>query len=95
VWWLGGGFVNSEKQKALIALKTCRGQIDGIIKMIDENRYCIDISNQILALQAGIKRANKLVLSQHMNSCVKSAIKNADQADEKIKEITDILNKLL
>lgn len=87
--------MNQEKQKAITALKTCRGQIDGIIKMLEEDRYCIDISNQILASQAVLKRANKIILAQHMNCCVKSAIINQDETDAKIKEITDILNKLL
>jgi len=87
--------MNDEKKSALNTLKTCKGQIDGIIKMLEEERYCIDISNQILATQAGLKRANKLILAQHMNNCVKTAINNSDQADVKIKEITDILNKLL
>ena len=48
--------MNQEKQQALQALKTARGQIDGIIKMIEDGRYCIDISNQILASSAMLKR---------------------------------------
>ena len=40
--------LNDDKKKALQVLKTCRGQIDGIIKMIEEERYCVDISNQII-----------------------------------------------
>ena len=62
--------MNQEKQQALQALKTARGQIDGIIKMIEDGRYCIDISNQILASSAMLKRANLLILKQHMNHCV-------------------------
>ena len=54
--------MNQEKQQALQALKTARGQIDGIIKMIEDGRYCIDISNQILASSAMLKRANLLIL---------------------------------
>ena len=40
-------------------LKTARGQIDGLIKMVEEDRYCLDISNQLLATQALLKRANE------------------------------------
>ena len=43
-------------------LKTARGQIDGLIKMVEEDRYCLDISNQLLATQALLKRANEEVL---------------------------------
>ncbi|MFR9294474.1 MAG: metal-sensing transcriptional repressor, partial [Turicibacter sanguinis] len=47
--------MNEERKKALQSLKTAKGQIDGIIKMIEEERYCIDISNKILASQALLK----------------------------------------
>lgn len=44
--------MNEEKKKALLALKTSKGQIEGIIKMIEEGRYCLDVSNQIIAAQS-------------------------------------------
>ena len=86
--------MNAEKEKALQLLKVCRGQIDGVIKMIENERYCIDISNQIIASQALLKKANQQILKQHMQCCVKDAI-TADRADEKIDEMLDILNKLI
>lgn len=87
--------MSTDKQKSLAALKICRGQIDGIIRMIEENRYCIDISNQIMASQAVLKRANKLIITQHMNHCVKSAMNDPEQTDDKINEIIDLLDKIL
>ncbi|GFP77291.1 MULTISPECIES: metal-sensing transcriptional repressor [Clostridium] len=87
--------MNEEKKKALQALKTCKGQIEGIIKMIEEDRYCIDISNQMIAAQGLLKRANKLVLKQHMTLCVKAAIKREYDAEEKIDEVLGILDKLM
>ena len=47
-------------------LKTARGQIDGIIKMVEDNRYCMDISNQLLATQAILKKANRQILQAHL-----------------------------
>ena len=87
--------MNSDKQKALQTLKTCRGQVEAIIKMLEDERYCIDISNQIMASQALLKKANKLILKQHMHNCVKSAFENNDCKDEKIEEMVTILNKLI
>jgi hypothetical protein len=49
--------MTEERKKALKNLKTVRGQIDGIIKMIEEGRYCVDVSNQIMASYALLKRA--------------------------------------
>ena len=47
-------------------VKTARGQLDGILRMIEQDRYCMDISNQILAAQAVLTRANKEILKAHM-----------------------------
>ncbi|MGL6167197.1 MAG: metal-sensing transcriptional repressor, partial [Fusobacteriaceae bacterium] len=74
--------------------KTCKGQIDATLKMIDEGRYCVDVVNQILAAEALLKKANKLILKQHLEHCVKSAIKN-ENGDEKIEEISTILDRIM
>lgn len=88
--------MSEERKKALQLLKTARGQIDGIIKMIEEDRYCIDVSNQILASQSLIKKANLEVLKGHLNHCVKEACtSNSQNANDKIKEINSILEKIL
>lgn len=86
--------MNEEKNKALQALKTSKGQIEGIIKMIEDGRYCVDVSNQIIAAQALLKKANLLILKQHMHHCVKEAILQ-DKAEDKIEEIIDILEKII
>lgn len=86
--------MNQEKKQALQALKTARGQIDGILKMIEDGRYCIDISNQIFAASGMLKRANLLILKQHMNHCVLEAAEQG-QGSEKIDEMIDILSKIM
>lgn len=86
--------MNQEKKQAIQALKTARGQIDGVIRMIEEGRYCIDVSNQILASSAMLKRANLLILKQHMNHCVLEAAEQG-QGSEKIDEIMEILSKIM
>lgn len=86
--------MSEERKKALQLLKTARGQIDGIIKMIEEGRYCIDISNQILASQALLKKSNLEILKGHLNHCVKYAAIN-NNMDEKIVEINNILEKII
>ncbi len=83
-----------DKKKALQALKTSKGQIEGIIKMIEEGRYCVDISNQIIAAQSLLKKANMLILKQHLNHCVKNAFIH-DSGEEKMEEVMGILEKLI
>jgi DNA-binding FrmR family transcriptional regulator len=86
--------MNKEKTQALISLKTSKGQIEGIIKMMEEGRYCVDISNQIIAAQALLKKANMLILKQHMHHCVKDAVKQ-NNGEEKIDEIIELLSKII
>jgi DNA-binding FrmR family transcriptional regulator len=86
--------MNNEQMKATQYLKTARGQIDGIMKMLDEGRYCVDVSNQIIAAQSLLKKANMLILKQHLNHCVKDAFIH-NQGEAKVDEIVDMIQKLL
>ena len=83
-----------ESTKALGHLKTARGQIDGIVRMVEEDRYCIEVSNQISAAIALLRKANLVVLRQHMDTCVKEAV-TGGKGQEKIEEITMILERYL
>jgi DNA-binding FrmR family transcriptional regulator len=83
-----------ESKKALGTLRNARGQIDGIIRMVEEDRYCIDVSKQILAAAALLKKANITILRQHMNTCVTDALENG-AGQEKIDEIVLILDKYM
>jgi len=70
--------LNNERKKAIEVLKTAKGQIEGIAKMIEEERDCIDTSNQIIEAQLLLKKANILILEHHLNNCVKDALINAN-----------------
>lgn len=74
-------------------LKTARGQIDGILKMVEEDRYCVDISNQLLATQSILKKTNRMVLKAHLDSCVREAAAN-DSLDKVLDELAAVLDKL-
>ncbi|MDO9099727.1 MAG: metal-sensing transcriptional repressor [Caldisericota bacterium] len=83
-----------ESKKALDTLRTARGQIDGIIRMIEDDRYCIDVSKQILSASALLKKANITILRQHMNTCVAEAVQTG-AGREKVDEIVLILDKYM
>ena len=85
--------MQADKQAVGNLLKTARGQIDGILKMIEDDRYCIDISTQLMAAHSVLKKANKLVIEAHLNHCVKEAVEQ-NNAEEKIREIMGIIDKL-
>ena len=74
-------------------LKTARGQIDGILKMIDEDRYCLDVSHQLMATQSILKKANRMVLKAHMDCCVQEAVESG-APEKKLEELAVLLDKL-
>ena len=59
--------MKADKEKVALLLKTARGQLDGLLKMVENDRYCMDISNQLLATQAILKKANREVVHGTVN----------------------------
>ena len=86
--------MSEERRKAVQSLKTAKGQIEWIIKMIEDDRYCIDVANQLLAVQSLIKKADLMILQGHLRNCVKEACLS-NNPDEKIEEFNKVLEKLL
>ncbi len=89
--------MHADKTKILRLLKTARGQIDGLIKMVDEDRDCIEISNQLLASQSILKKINLEILKEHFTHCIVETLEKGEKrdVDEKMLEITGVLEKLL
>ena len=75
-------------------LNIAKGQLEGVSRMVDSDAYCIDISNQLLATTALLKRVNSLVISAHLEHCVKAA-KDEEEANQKIQEIQSLLLRLM
>ena len=71
-------------------LKIARGQLDGILQMIDDDRYCVDISNQLLATQSLLKSANQQIMRAHIEGCVREALQT-DHIDPKLEEAFQLL----
>ena len=80
---------NHERVKKYINI--AKGQLDGIIKMIDEDRYCLDVSNQIMATRSLLKKTNNLIIKNHIDNCVKDAINKGDTS--KVEEVIKALEK--
>jgi DNA-binding FrmR family transcriptional regulator len=71
---------------ALNRLKTVRGHLGGVIGMVDDERYCPDIMKQVSALQASLERVNRILLQNHLETCVNEAV-----AEGRAAEIVDEL----
>ena len=74
-------------------LSIAKGQIEGIQKMVEEDAYCIDISNQLMAAIAVLKKANEIVLLGHIKHCVRGACCESE-LDEKLSEVGALLHRM-
>lgn len=86
--------MNSEKQKTLINFKKTQSLTVKIIKMIEDNQYCIDIMQQNLAAIGLLKSAHQMLMKNHLNTCFKTAMqtKNEKRKQEMIDEILKVTN---
>lgn len=62
------------KKSALNRLKTIRGHLDGVIAMVDEERYCPEIMKQVSAVQGSLEKVNRILLQNHVETCVLHAV---------------------
>nr|WP_219632469.1 metal-sensitive transcriptional regulator [Haloechinothrix aidingensis] len=66
--------MTSRKRDALNRLKTVRGHLDGVIRMLEEDTYCVDVMKQLSAAQSSLERANRVMLHNHLETCFSSAV---------------------
>ena len=78
------------KASVLLRLKTVRGHLEGVIGMVEDEAYCPDLMRQVAALQASLERVNRILLQNHLETCVTEAIL-AGGGREKITELLEAL----
>lgn len=85
---------NQDKEKLLRRLKKIEGQIKGIQRMIEEDKYCVDILVQIAAVRAAINKVGLIIFEDHTRGCIAKALKS-DKSEELINELTNVLVKFV
>lgn len=83
---------HKEKERLIKRLKRVEGQVRGIQKMIEEDRYCVDILVQISAIESAMKQVGYAITERHMKHCVSDAIKAGDGNDS-IEELMKVLKQ--
>ncbi len=83
------------KASALRRLKRIEGQVRGLGRMVEDDRYCIDIVTQISAVRAALRRAEEEILRDHVTHCVEGAIASGNQAQQrrKIAELMEVIGR--
>jgi DNA-binding FrmR family transcriptional regulator len=84
------------KRSCLARLGRIEGQVRGIARMVEDDRYCIDLVTQLQAVRAALKRVEEAVLKDHVAHCVEGAIRSGNAADQrrKVAELLTVLGKL-
>ena len=84
--------MEQEKMKIINRLKSIEGHVRGVVKMVEDGAYCIDIVNQINAVQAALQKVSTLVLDKHLHTCVTTAIRGDDPSERErvIDEIVQV-----
>ena len=79
-------------ERILHRLKIARGHLEKVIRMVEEDTYCIDVMHQIQAVEKGLSETNNLILENHLNCCVADAISQGKK-DEAISEIMQVFKR--
>ena len=84
---------SKEKQEALRRLNRIVGQVEGVKKMVNDSRYCVEILTQIAASRAALSSVGQYILEDHLKTCVTTAIKQG-KGNREIKELMNVFKKL-
>lgn len=85
--------MRADHASVLRKLKIARGQLDGLIQMVEDDRYCVEISNQLMATQSLLKSTNQEVVRAHIEGCVRDALQT-DHVDPKLEEALELLKRM-
>ncbi len=89
------GSYQEHKKKILDGLRRVEGQVRGVQRMVEEERYCVDVLNQITAARMALARLAMIVLKDHAKGCVSKAIEQKDSAEEILDEMMEAIKKML
>ena len=85
-------FSDNRKSDLLHRLKIVQGHLDKVASMIDEDEYCMDIIHQSYAVQKALEKVDRLILENHLMTCVRESLKNGE-SEEKVNEILEVFDK--
>jgi DNA-binding FrmR family transcriptional regulator len=83
------------KQRALSRLRRIEGQVQGVQRMVDEEKYCVDIMLQISAVQGALEQVSKILMARHIETCVMDSVKAGTEREraKKIQELIEVFSR--
>jgi DNA-binding FrmR family transcriptional regulator len=91
----GPSLVEHDKPKLMNRLRRIEGQVRGVARMVEEDRYCIDVLTQTQAIRAALAKVEAELLRNHLDHCVRGAFAGGDLADQerKLEELVEVLQR--
>ena len=97
IWlaWEASSLTEDNKPKLLNRLRRLEGQVRGVARMVEEDRYCIDILTQMQAIRAALTKVETELLRDHVDHCIRGAFSSGDKDDQrqKIDELVEVLQR--
>jgi DNA-binding FrmR family transcriptional regulator len=82
-----------DKSEILIRLRRMEGQLKGIQKMIEEDKYCVDVLNQLSSVMAASQKVANIIMKDHIQGCVRDALAHNDHSEEYVNELISVVEK--
>ncbi len=90
------GYIKAkDKQLLENRLNRIEGQVRGVRRMVDEEAYCVDVLTQIASVVSALEKVGTILLKDHVEHCVRESIEKGEDADAKIEELTDAVERFL
>ncbi|MBI2832430.1 MAG: metal-sensitive transcriptional regulator [Chloroflexi bacterium] len=82
-----------DKKEILLRLRKMEGQLKGIQKMVEEDKYCVDVMNQLSSIIAATHKVAAIILKDHIQGCVKDALTRNERSDEYVNELIEVVER--
>ncbi len=82
-----------DKKQILVRLRRMEGQLKGIQKMVEEDRYCVDVLNQLSSIIAATQKVATIIMKDHVKGCVRDALTRNENSDEYINELVSVVER--
>ena len=83
----------SDKEKILLRLRKMEGQLKGIQKMIEEDKYCVDVLNQLSSIIAASHKVATIIMRDHIKGCVRDAFTRNENSEERVNELVEVVER--
>ncbi len=82
-----------DKQEILVRLRKMEGQLKGIQRMVEQDRYCVDVLNQLSSISAATRKVAAIMLRNHIQGCVRDALSRDERSDEYVNELVAVVER--